>query len=92
MKVWLTLSSLGWKLLTFLGQGEDNYTCAHQYICLLIREACHRGTVGANIQNSFSSFVRKSEQNHSESNSQDICKVIQDYKKNINKTTEMNMI
>ena len=84
MKDCLTTSSLAWKLMMSLGQHEPIYTYNHQYTRHFIREACDGRRVGANVQkfiSSLSSEIRTIFQNLLKSCSEDICNLMQEYKK-----------
>ena len=83
MKSWLTISSLGRKLMMSLGQGEPIYTFTDQNIPQFIKEAGYGGRVGKNIPEFISSLCTENEtilENILKSNSRDNCKLKQEHK------------
>ena len=83
-KSFLTITSLGWTLKMSLVLDEPNYTYSHQHTRHFKREACYGGTVGANKQvfrSTLHTEILEIIQKHLKSNSQEICKLKHEYRK-----------
>ena len=83
LRTYLTICSLGWKLMASLGQDEVIYTHAHPYTRHFRREACQERRVGANIQEvetSANTAFLKAIRYQLNSDIENICKLMQELK------------